>query len=189
MGRELYATKGSNWPTTTPQDGRLPGSCLRIKIIMRANGPNKISPVTQCTCFLVVPTITPQKDRHHVDTLCQRCRRSQAASISPTPSTSQPQKTSLTPRGYASSTPLSTPNCTNTKTVSVGRRHSQWSASVHSQDATLVRDAVTWQRVWFELEIINGAALAQWDIRAGRMIGHAPGITNIDKKRPLWRLN
>nr|WP_315405029.1 hypothetical protein [uncultured Pseudomonas sp.] len=43
-----------------------------------------------------------------------------------------------------------------------------WSAFVAQteflwQDAALVRDAVTWQRVWFELEIINGLALAQWD--------------------------
>ena len=31
------------------------------------------------------------------------------------------------------------------------------------QDTTLVQDAVAWQRIWFELEIINGLALAQWD--------------------------
>ena len=43
-----------------------------------------------------------------------------------------------------------------------------WSAFVAQteflwQDTTLVQDAVAWQRVWFELEIINGLALAQWD--------------------------
>ena len=31
------------------------------------------------------------------------------------------------------------------------------------QDTALVPDAVEWQRLWFELEIINGLALAQWD--------------------------
>ncbi|TFY86887.1 hypothetical protein DYL61_27125 [Pseudomonas nabeulensis] len=31
------------------------------------------------------------------------------------------------------------------------------------QDKGLVEDADAWQRVWFELEIINGLALAQWD--------------------------
>lgn len=31
------------------------------------------------------------------------------------------------------------------------------------QDAALILDAAAWQRVWFELEIINGLALAQWD--------------------------
>ena len=44
----------------------------------------------------------------------------------------------------------------------------KWSAFVAQteflwQDTALVQDAVAWQRVWFELEIINGLALAQWD--------------------------
>ncbi|MGU9857402.1 hypothetical protein [Pseudomonas sp. LF245] len=43
-----------------------------------------------------------------------------------------------------------------------------WSAFVAQteflwQDIALVEDAIAWQRVWFELEIINGLALAQWD--------------------------
>lgn len=53
-----------------------------------------------------------------------------------------------------------------------GERTSQdlfaWSAFVAQteflwQDTALVKDAVAWQRLWFELEIINGLALAQWD--------------------------
>ncbi|TFY90615.1 hypothetical protein DYL59_08730 [Pseudomonas kairouanensis] len=31
------------------------------------------------------------------------------------------------------------------------------------QDTALVQDAEAWQRLWFELEIINGLALSQWD--------------------------
>ena len=31
------------------------------------------------------------------------------------------------------------------------------------QDTALVLDADAWQRLWFELEIINGLALSQWD--------------------------
>ena len=31
------------------------------------------------------------------------------------------------------------------------------------QDTALVADAIEWQRLWFELEIINGLALSQWD--------------------------
>ncbi|WP_455925928.1 hypothetical protein [Pseudomonas putida] len=31
------------------------------------------------------------------------------------------------------------------------------------QDTGLVQDAAAWQRLWFELEIINGLALAQWE--------------------------
>lgn len=31
------------------------------------------------------------------------------------------------------------------------------------QDTALVQDPVAWQRFWFELEIINGLALAQWE--------------------------
>ncbi|SFI96638.1 MULTISPECIES: hypothetical protein [unclassified Pseudomonas] len=31
------------------------------------------------------------------------------------------------------------------------------------QDTTLVTDAAAWQRQWFELEIINGLALAEWE--------------------------
>ena len=43
-----------------------------------------------------------------------------------------------------------------------------WSAFVAQteflwQDTALVQDAVAWQRLWFELEIINGLALAQWE--------------------------
>jgi hypothetical protein len=43
-----------------------------------------------------------------------------------------------------------------------------WSAFVAQteflwQDIALVQDAVAWQRLWFELEIINGLALAHWD--------------------------
>jgi hypothetical protein len=56
--------------------------------------------------------------------------------------------------------------------ISLGERASEdlfaWSAFVAQteflwQDSALVQDAVAWQRVWFELEIINGLALAQWD--------------------------
>lgn len=35
------------------------------------------------------------------------------------------------------------------------------------QDTTLVADAAAWQRQWFELEIVNGLALAEWE-EAGR---------------------
>lgn len=43
-----------------------------------------------------------------------------------------------------------------------------WSAFVAQteflwQDTGLVKDAAAWQRLWFELEIINGLALAQWE--------------------------
>ena len=43
-----------------------------------------------------------------------------------------------------------------------------WSAFVAQteflwQDTALVQDPVAWQRLWFELEIINGLALAQWE--------------------------
>lgn len=31
------------------------------------------------------------------------------------------------------------------------------------QDTTLVPDAAAWQRQWFELEIVNGLALAEWE--------------------------
>ncbi|MCF5173322.1 hypothetical protein [Pseudomonas canadensis] len=31
------------------------------------------------------------------------------------------------------------------------------------QDTVLVVDAAAWQRQWFELEIINGLALAEWE--------------------------
>lgn len=31
------------------------------------------------------------------------------------------------------------------------------------QDTALVVDAAAWQRQWFELEIINGLALSEWD--------------------------
>lgn len=31
------------------------------------------------------------------------------------------------------------------------------------QDNTLVTDAEAWQRQWFELEILNGLALAEWE--------------------------
>jgi hypothetical protein len=31
------------------------------------------------------------------------------------------------------------------------------------QDTTVVTDAEAWQRCWFEMEIINGVALAQWE--------------------------
>lgn len=31
------------------------------------------------------------------------------------------------------------------------------------QDTTLVGDASAWQRQWFELEIVNGLALAEWE--------------------------
>ncbi|HCN62266.1 MAG TPA: hypothetical protein DIT33_02580 [Pseudomonas sp.] len=31
------------------------------------------------------------------------------------------------------------------------------------QDTALVEDGDAWQRVWFELEILNGLALAEWD--------------------------
>ncbi len=31
------------------------------------------------------------------------------------------------------------------------------------QDSALVMDADAWQRQWFELEIVNGLALAEWD--------------------------
>lgn len=56
--------------------------------------------------------------------------------------------------------------------LTLGERASEdlfaWSAFVAQteflwQDAALVQDAVAWQGLWFELEIINGLALAQWD--------------------------
>ncbi|WP_278938757.1 MULTISPECIES: hypothetical protein [Pseudomonas] len=31
------------------------------------------------------------------------------------------------------------------------------------QNTALVEDGDAWQRVWFELEILNGLALAEWD--------------------------
>ncbi|MFP5425095.1 MAG: hypothetical protein ACLGJA_04505 [Gammaproteobacteria bacterium] len=31
------------------------------------------------------------------------------------------------------------------------------------QDTTLVPDACAWQALWFELEIVNALALAEWD--------------------------
>ncbi|MDO7928207.1 hypothetical protein Q6A51_15555 [Pseudomonas sp. KFB-139] len=31
------------------------------------------------------------------------------------------------------------------------------------QDSTLVTDAEAWQSLWFELEILNGLALAEWE--------------------------
>lgn len=31
------------------------------------------------------------------------------------------------------------------------------------QDTTLVADAGAWQRQWFELEIVNGLALSEWE--------------------------
>ncbi|MBX8529297.1 hypothetical protein K5D32_06475 [Pseudomonas cichorii] len=31
------------------------------------------------------------------------------------------------------------------------------------QDNTLIEDAEAWQRQWFELEILNGLALAEWE--------------------------
>lgn len=31
------------------------------------------------------------------------------------------------------------------------------------QDTTRVKDAAAWQRQWFELEIVNGLALAEWE--------------------------
>ena len=30
-------------------------------------------------------------------------------------------------------------------------------------DTTLVMDAASWQRQWFELEIVNGLALSEWE--------------------------
>lgn len=56
--------------------------------------------------------------------------------------------------------------------VSLGTRASQdvfaWSAFVAQteflwQDTRLVPDGAAWQRLWFELEIVNGLALAEWD--------------------------
>lgn len=43
-----------------------------------------------------------------------------------------------------------------------------WAAFVEQteflwQDTAAVQDADAWQRLWFELEIINGLALAQWE--------------------------
>ncbi|MCJ7956982.1 MAG: hypothetical protein MUW57_10670 [Pseudomonas sp.] len=34
------------------------------------------------------------------------------------------------------------------------------------QDTASVKDAVAWQRIWFELEILNGLALSQWEDEA-----------------------
>ena len=31
------------------------------------------------------------------------------------------------------------------------------------KDPASVQDAVAWQRIWFELEILNGLALAHWE--------------------------
>ncbi|MBX8609510.1 hypothetical protein K5D65_20180 [Pseudomonas cichorii] len=31
------------------------------------------------------------------------------------------------------------------------------------QDNTLIEDAEAWQSLWFELEILNGLALAEWE--------------------------
>ena len=31
------------------------------------------------------------------------------------------------------------------------------------KDTASVQDAVAWQRIWFELEILNGLALAHWE--------------------------
>lgn len=31
------------------------------------------------------------------------------------------------------------------------------------QDTASVQDAVAWQRIWFELEILNGLALVHWE--------------------------
>lgn len=54
----------------------------------------------------------------------------------------------------------------------LGQRAAQdlfaWSAFVSRteflwQDGSLVKDADAWQRVWFEMEIINGLALAEWE--------------------------
>ncbi|WP_226456942.1 hypothetical protein [Pseudomonas sp. AF03-9] len=56
--------------------------------------------------------------------------------------------------------------------LTLGERASEdlfaWAAFVAQteflwQDTALVKDAVAWQRLWFELEIINGLALAQWE--------------------------
>ena len=56
--------------------------------------------------------------------------------------------------------------------LTLGERASEdlfaWSAFVAQteflwQDAALVQDAAAWQRLWFELEIINALALAQWE--------------------------
>ena len=33
------------------------------------------------------------------------------------------------------------------------------------QDSALIPDAVAWQRQWFELEILNALALAEWEER------------------------
>lgn len=43
-----------------------------------------------------------------------------------------------------------------------------WSAFVAAteflwQDAALVKDRDAWQALWFELEIVNALALAEWD--------------------------
>lgn len=56
--------------------------------------------------------------------------------------------------------------------VTLGKRASQdlfaWSSFVARteflwQDSSLVKDSAAWQRIWFELEIVNGLALAQWE--------------------------
>jgi hypothetical protein len=56
--------------------------------------------------------------------------------------------------------------------LTLGERASEdlfaWSAFVAQteflwQDTASVQDAVAWQRLWFELEIVNGLALAQWE--------------------------
>nr|WP_314872324.1 hypothetical protein [uncultured Pseudomonas sp.] len=43
-----------------------------------------------------------------------------------------------------------------------------WSAFVAAteflwQDADLIKDSDAWQALWFELEIVNALALAEWD--------------------------
>ncbi|WLD66667.1 hypothetical protein [Pseudomonas sp. OVF7] len=54
----------------------------------------------------------------------------------------------------------------------IGERASEdlfaWAAFVAQteflwQDTASVQNAVAWQRVWFELEILNGLALAHWE--------------------------
>ena len=56
--------------------------------------------------------------------------------------------------------------------LSLGTRASEdvfaWSAFVAQteflwQDTCLVPDGAAWQSLWFELEIVNGIALAEWD--------------------------
>lgn len=67
-----------------------------------------------------------------------------------------------------------------------------WSAFVAAteflwQDAALVKDSDAWQALWFELEIVNALALAEWMSRGDLETGRCAGVRIISRMRLSWR--